>query len=201
MTDTDQKKITDKKFTIKESSRLLQLVRDYGTNNWNEIAKHMPNRNARACKKHWNMCIKSTLTKNLDKNQFTIEEDILLVNKVNEIGTYWREISEFFKHRSHTQLMNRYNKYLKTNLDEKGNLNNDYIYYRREIQRIQQQVQMQQQMRIQQMQAQQIQAQQMQAQQMQQQTQAQQILCYELDDAIKGMLGGDNLNKFLSFFK
>ena len=44
----------------------------------------------------------------ISENAFTLEEDILLLNKVQEIGRKWKKITAFFTDRSASQLRSRY---------------------------------------------------------------------------------------------
>ena len=44
------------------------------------------------------------------KRPFTVEEDILLLSKVNELGPRWKEMIKFFINRNQNSLRYRYNK-------------------------------------------------------------------------------------------
>ena len=107
MADTNQKK-THRKFIPKEDKQLRRLVEEFGEN-WNEIVKHMPNRNVRQCRERWN----NYLDPNINKDPWTEEEDNLLLEKQQTFGNKWTTIVQYFdrefNRRTEYQLRDRYN--------------------------------------------------------------------------------------------
>lgn len=91
------------KFTQEEDYRLYYLVHVYGCKNWNQVASMMVTRNPRQCRERWN----NYLNPNLRHDQWSPEEDMLLMQKYKELGTKWRKISLFFHNRSDNALRNR----------------------------------------------------------------------------------------------
>jgi hypothetical protein len=64
----------------------------------------MKNNYPRQCEDRWKHC----LSPSINKNSWTIEEDKLLIEKVNEIGRKWVKISKFFYRRTDAQCKNRF---------------------------------------------------------------------------------------------
>lgn len=83
---------------------LVNLVNELGTRDWDSIASRMPNRNSRQCKERY----QNYLSPNLCHEPWTPEEDMLLEQKLKEIGSKWVTISKFFKNRTDTMLKNRW---------------------------------------------------------------------------------------------
>lgn len=105
------------KFTIQEDELLKSLVQQEGPHKWSKIASKMPGRTAKQCRDRFQNYLNPSLT----NGQWSIEEDQLLFQKINEYGKKWKLISKFFPNRSHNNVKNRYNsrKYMKSN-ESKG---------------------------------------------------------------------------------
>lgn len=95
-------------FSKEEDARLIYLVDYYGDKAWKKIAKLMP-RSVRQCKDRYECYLSPTQR----KDEFTPEEDALLIEKVDELGPKWEKISTFFNGRCGNKLKNRYNIHLK----------------------------------------------------------------------------------------
>lgn len=93
------------KFTGQEDRKLKRLVKRHG-NNWSIIQKYMVDRSARQCRERW----KYFLNPELNKDDWSIEEDQLLLEKVDEIGPKWSSIASYFNSRSDVAIKNRYSK-------------------------------------------------------------------------------------------
>lgn len=84
------------KFTATEDKRLVDLVRRYGTNSWNLIAKKFKNKTPRQCHSRYKNYVNPTL----NHAEWTGEEDALLISKYDEIGPKWTYLASFFQSRS-----------------------------------------------------------------------------------------------------
>lgn len=91
-------------FTTEEDNCLIQLVNEYGTQNWSFIASKMETRNARQCRERW----KNYLAPEISNEPWTSEEDQMLLDKHKEFGNRWTEISIFFPGRSGVNVRNRF---------------------------------------------------------------------------------------------
>ena len=117
----DPLKKQKKKFTVYEDALLIKYVSLFGENNWKLISKYFTNRNTRQLRERYTLYLKPG---NLD-TPWTHEEDILLYQKIKEIGKHWSLLAKYFKGRNQNNIKNRWNFHLKcgTNLhieDEKS---------------------------------------------------------------------------------
>jgi hypothetical protein len=92
------------KFTPEEDERLLTIVGRFKTTNWASISSMMGTRNARQCRERYN----NYLSPELRRDEWTEKEDQLLMQKHNELGPKWNQISKFFDGRSDIALRNRH---------------------------------------------------------------------------------------------
>lgn len=95
-----------KKFTMVEDNLLQRLVRQYGACNWGMIANFMSGRTSRQCRERWKYYL-SVPVKNGD---WTEVEDELLLQKYDEIGPHWVEMTNYFHSRTDINLKNRFNR-------------------------------------------------------------------------------------------
>ena len=98
-----KKTVPKRKFTHDEDVLLLKLVEKYGLI-WKSIAKRMKGRTTRQCRERY----KYFLEPSLNKNNWTDDEDRLLIQKFMEYGPKWSYISVFINSRSPIDLKNRY---------------------------------------------------------------------------------------------
>lgn len=96
-------KKTRKTFSPEEDQNLRTLVQKYGESNWSLVAQNMPNRNARQCRDRWRSYLKPT---NLS-DEWTEEEDNILIQKYNEFGSRWTLIGKFLPQRSDIRIKQR----------------------------------------------------------------------------------------------
>jgi hypothetical protein len=89
------------KFSQEEDMILIQMVKEYGEYNWQEISTKMK-KTERQCKDRF----LSYLSPKINKNECTSEEDIKLVQKIEEVGNKWILISKFLD-RTDVQCKNR----------------------------------------------------------------------------------------------
>ena len=98
-------KCPKKKFTPEEDATLLKLVKKIGPCKWNTIALSMPGRKGRQCRDRY----MNYLSPNVKLDEWTADEDRLLIEKVKKYGTRWSSISKFFNGRTGSALKNRWN--------------------------------------------------------------------------------------------
>ena len=92
-------------FTPDEDNRLRILVGQFGENSWRVISSYMPSRNVRQCRERW---IKY-LNPNVCTSKWTREEDMLLIQKRQELGPKWKDIASFFHGRTDINIKSRFN--------------------------------------------------------------------------------------------
>lgn len=98
-----------RKWTKDEDEKLLQLIKEFGDNDWRHLAKKFDGRNSRQCRERWNYY----LNPDLIQGQWTHEEDDLIISLRNRLGPQWTKISKYFKHRTDAMIKNRYNNLVK----------------------------------------------------------------------------------------
>lgn len=91
-------------FTKKEDTKLIKLVKEYGSEDWALISSFFKDRTRRQCRERWN----KYLCPSLNHSPWTPEEDELLINKYNQIGPKWSLISKSFKNRTDINIKSRY---------------------------------------------------------------------------------------------
>ena len=97
-----------RKFTTEEDSIIRAFVAQYGESCWEFIAPNVPGRTPRQCRNRY----RNNLKPNFTSAQWTMEEDIYLRNKYNELGPRWTLISQYFHGRSPSSIKNRWNYYV-----------------------------------------------------------------------------------------
>ena len=97
------------KFTLEEDIKLKYLVSYFGVGNWKIIATAMETKNPRQCRERW----RNYLSPNVKVNNWTTNEDFILVNKFAEIGPHWKTIAKFLRGRSPNSIRNRWKLLLK----------------------------------------------------------------------------------------
>lgn len=86
-----------------EDQELSAFVDKFGFN-WSEIAKKMENRNNKQVRDRY----LNILNPHLNKDSFTKDEDVKLVELEREFGRKWTVIAKFFQARSSDRVKNRF---------------------------------------------------------------------------------------------
>ena len=107
-------------FCPEEDSRLIKLIEQHGVGNWHFIAEMMPGRNVRQVKERW----MNYLSPDVENSPWTAEEDAKIRQLVNEFGTRWSIICNFFDSRSVNDLKNRFYRFVLPGKDEATLANN-----------------------------------------------------------------------------
>lgn len=90
-------------FTPEEDSKLLLLVEKLSFN-WKNISKEMGNRSVRQCKERYH----HYLSPSINHEEWTNDEDFLLLSAVENIGKRWKLIEKVFKGRTEIDIRNRF---------------------------------------------------------------------------------------------
>jgi hypothetical protein len=94
------------KFSLDEDKQLQSLVEQLGANDWNLIAEAIEGRSPRQCRERW----MNYLCPALNTTTWTEEEDLLLVQKFQELGGKWVAMARFFPNRTDSMIKNRFNR-------------------------------------------------------------------------------------------
>lgn len=91
-----------------EEQLLKDLVQQYGTKSWSFIASKLTGRTGKQCRERWHFF----LNPDLRFDQFTPEEDKIILNLHSLIGNNWTAIASAIPGRTSNSIKNRYNSLL-----------------------------------------------------------------------------------------
>jgi hypothetical protein len=97
-----------RKFTLEEDLKLQSFVDTFSMNNWDDVARSLPNRSPRQCRDRYN----NYLHESLVTCPWTPEEDSLVIRQYHRIGPKWVEIGKMLGGRSGNSVKNRWHKHL-----------------------------------------------------------------------------------------
>jgi hypothetical protein len=85
MTERPIHQIRRVRFQAAEDDHLMDAVFNMGTASWTKIASEVPGRTARQCRERWTHYLCTGRT----ESSWTEEEDLLLIEKIGEVGPRW----------------------------------------------------------------------------------------------------------------
>lgn len=91
------------RFTPEEDARLDAIVRQLGASKWRLIASFLPGKTARQCRDRY----QNYLNPKYKNEPWTLEEDMLLYQKIQEVGPTFRALAPFFPDRSKDNINNK----------------------------------------------------------------------------------------------
>jgi hypothetical protein len=111
------------KFSEDEDARLTSLVGRLGIDDWPRIAAEMRTKNSRQCRERW----LHYLSPELNTAPWTHDEEMLIVQKYQELGPKWVVIANYLPHRTDSMVKNRFKRLQRLWHKAKELLSLDYI--------------------------------------------------------------------------
>lgn len=103
-------------WTPDEDAKVIRLVKLHGNKKWSFIARQLKGRLGKQCRERWY----NHLNPDINKGEWTDDEDQILVDAHNELGNRWAEIAKRLPGRTDNSIKNRWNSTLKRMLNRDG---------------------------------------------------------------------------------
>ena len=99
-----KKKKSRNVFTLYEDILLMKSIEKHSDLDWKQISSEFSNRTPRQCRERWVYY----LSQERSKENWSTEEDELLIKLVNQNGKKWSELKIFFPKRTYSDIKNRW---------------------------------------------------------------------------------------------
>lgn len=104
-------------WTREEDELIIKFVQEKGTKDWTKLATLLPGRIGKQCRERW----RNHLDPDVNRAPWTEEEDQILIEMFEKIGSKWVKIAEYLPGRSDNAIKNRWNSTLKKRLEYQRN--------------------------------------------------------------------------------
>jgi hypothetical protein len=92
------------KWTGDEDNHLAKAVQDCGCYNWSKVAAAIPGRTGKQCRERW----LARLAPDILHEDWSTEEDLMLVTKQELLGNHWSKIKQYLPGRPLVSVKNRW---------------------------------------------------------------------------------------------
>ncbi|XP_043706444.1 transcription factor MYB3R-1-like isoform X2 [Telopea speciosissima] len=96
-----------------EDDIIIELVNKYGAKKWSTIAQALPGRIGKQCRERWH----NHLNPAINKEAWTQEEELVLIQAHQIYGNKWAELTKFLPGRTDNSIKNHWNSSVKKKLD------------------------------------------------------------------------------------
>ncbi|XP_043724473.1 transcription factor MYB3R-1-like isoform X2 [Telopea speciosissima] len=96
-----------------EDDIIIELVNKYGAKKWSTIAQALPGRIGKQCRERWH----NHLNPAINKEAWTQEEELALIQAHQIYGNRWAELTKFLPGRTDNAIKNHWNSSVKKKLD------------------------------------------------------------------------------------
>jgi hypothetical protein len=104
-------------WTREEDELIIKFVQEKGTKDWTKLATLLPGRIGKQCRERW----RNHLDPDVNREPWTENEDHILIDMYEKIGSKWVKIADHLPGRSDNAIKNRWNSTLKKRLEYERN--------------------------------------------------------------------------------